>query len=100
MKSDGNLFYLFFFRFWWTILVLLFCYGVYLHSMQKKKEEYRALHAKLLLLENQLANAKEQKEDFLLQIDSQNDPSWIEILLKKHLGMVPYGQTKVYFDNE
>lgn len=92
--------YTFFFRFWWTILVLLFCYGFYLHGMRKKKELYSELKEKITLLEGRLAMAKNMKEDLLLQIDSQTDPAWIEILLKKHLGMVPFGQTKVYFDAE
>lgn len=100
MESKENTIYAFFFRCWWTILLLLFCYGFYLHGMQKKKELYCDLKEKIDLLENQLMVARETREDLLLQIDSQSDPAWIEILLKKHLGMVPFGQTKVYFDAE
>lgn len=99
MNKDSS-FCAFFFRCWWTILLLLFCYGFYLHAMQKKKELYCLLEEKVNLLENQLVLAKEMREDLLLQMNSQSDPNWIEILLKKHLGMVPLGQTKVYFDKE
>lgn len=98
MKSKENALYIFFFRCWWTVLLLLFCYGFYLHAMQKKKELYSQLKGKVHLLENQLAAAKETQEDLLLQMNSESDPAWIELLLKKHLGMVPFGQTKVYFD--
>jgi hypothetical protein len=100
MKSKESTLYTFFFRFWWTVLLLLFCYGFYLHAMHKKKELYVGLKGKVDLLETQLAFARENREDLLLQINSQSDPAWIEILLKKHLGMVPFGQTKVYFEEE
>jgi hypothetical protein len=100
MKSKGPTLHAFFFRCWWTILLLLFCYGVYLHAMHKKKELYVELKTKVDLLEQQLVTARDTREDLLLQIQSQSDPAWIEMLLKKHLGMVPFGQTKVYFDTE
>lgn len=100
MKSKDGALTLFFFRCWWTILVLLFCYGFYLHGMHKKKELFGELKSKVDLLEKQLYSAVESREELLMEIDSQSDPAWIEILLKKHLGMVPYGQTKVYFEKE
>lgn len=100
MKTNENRFYSFFFRCWWTILFILFCYGFYLHGMHKKKELYNELKQSVDLLEHQLYSAIEQREDLILQIDSQNDPSWIELLIKKQLGMVPFGQTKVYFEKE
>lgn len=99
MNKDGYLCTLFF-RCWWTILLLLFCYGFYLHAMQKKKQLYCQLQKKVFLLEQQLCVAKEMREDLLSQMNSQSDPAWIELLLKKHLGMVPFGQIKVYFDTE
>ncbi len=81
-------------------MLLLFGYGLYLHSMHKQKELFVDLKQTVDLLENQLAKAQDKREDLLLEIDSQSDPAWIEMLLKKHLGMVPFGQTKVYFDTE
>jgi hypothetical protein len=68
--------------------------------MHKKKQTFSTLKAKVQVLENQLCAAIEKREDLLLQINSQSDPAWTEMLLKKHLGMVPYGQTKVYFEEE
>ena len=58
------------------------------------------LKDKVDLLEDKLHLAINTREDLLLQIESQSDPSWTEMLIKKHLGMVPFGQTKVYFDAE
>jgi len=90
----------FFFRCWWTILLIVFGYGIYLHGMHKKKELLSELKGKVHVLEKQLIAAKEQREDLVLQIGSQSDPAWIEMLIKKNLGMVPAGQTKVYFEKE
>lgn len=89
-----------FFKCWWTILFILFCYGFYLHGMHKKKELFNQLLAKVQVLEKQLHVVMETREDLLLQIESQNDPAWTEMLIKKQLGMVPCGQTKVYFEKE
>lgn len=100
MTSQGSTLYRFFLRCWWTILLILLCYAVYLHGMHTKKQTYSTLKAKVQVLENQLCAAIEKREDLLLQINSQSDPAWTEMLLKKHLGMVPFGQTKVYFEEQ
>jgi len=100
MKSKESTIHLFFFRFWWTILLVLFCYGFYLHGMHKKKQLCASLKEKVALLERQLYAAVETREDLLLQMDSQTDPAWIEMLIKKNLGMVSSRQTKVYFEKE
>ena len=42
----------------------------------------------------------QERDELQLQVDSQDDPAWIEMLLKQKLGVVPEGQTKVYFTNE
>lgn len=89
----------FFFRCWWMILFSVFCYGFYLHGMHKKKELYNQLSAKEKRLKERFCVATQKREDLILQIQSQSDPSWIELLIKKKLGMVPDGQIKVYFEN-
>lgn len=68
--------------------------------MHKKRVLLRDLQCKVEQLEADLYAAMEEQEDLLLQIESQSDPAWIELLIKKYLGMVPSGQTKVYFDKE
>lgn len=100
MKAKEGSLYTFFFRCWWTILLLLFCYGIYLHGMHKKQKLHSSLKSRVDLLEKQLYTAIETRADLLSQIDSHSDSAWTEMLLKKHLGMVPLGQTKVYFENE
>lgn len=34
----------------------------------------------------------------MLEINSQSDPAWVELMLMKNLGLVPEGQIKVFFD--
>lgn len=100
MKTKDSKIHTFFFRCWWAILLLLFCYGFYLHGMVKKKEQYAQLSEKVALLKESLCVATERREDLLLQMESRSDPAWIEMLIKKHLGMVPANQIKVYFEKE
>jgi len=100
MKVWQNRLQSFFFRCWWTILVLVFAYGFYLHGMQKKRDLLTRMKEKMSYLESELELAKESREHLLRQIESQSDPAWIELLMRKHLGMVPSGQTKVYFEDK
>lgn len=87
-------------RSWWAILFILICYGFYAQGMQKKKETYQQLSARLHQMENEMKSALQKREDLLLQIESQNDPAWIEMTLMRKLGVVPEGQTKVYFEKD
>lgn len=68
--------------------------------MQKKKEIFFQLDSKIKHLEHQRELATQKREDLTLQIESQSDPAWIEMLLMKKLGVVPEGQVKVYFERE
>lgn len=85
---------------WWVFIVLALCYMLYSHSMKKKNKAYLALEKQLLELQREKQKILEEKEDLLLQIDSQNDPAWIQMMLMKELGVVPEGQLKVYFKEE
>lgn len=38
-----------------------------------------------------------EQQELILQIESQTDPAWVEMVLKRNLGLVPEGQVKVYF---
>lgn len=87
-----------FFRFWWIMVFATVCYGVYLHGMQKKRAALSELKAKHSFLETELAKASSQREDLLLELASESDPAWREMMLMKRLGMVPEGQVKVFFE--
>jgi hypothetical protein len=68
--------------------------------MGKKRETYAQLRDRMRLLEIEKQLALQEREDLLLQIASQSDPAWIELVLMKGLGLVPKGYKKVYFKRE
>ncbi len=83
---------------WW---VLLFCALIalwYWHGMREKESIYADLQNRLGMIHNELQLASSEQEELLRQIHSQSDPAWIELVLMKRLGLVPEGQTKVYFE--
>ena len=83
--------------FGWTLFFGVFCFTCYAHAIDKKEEAYDDLLLKIQKLEEIKQNALEEREDLVLQISSQTDGGWIELVLKKQLGVVPEGQMKVYF---
>lgn len=85
-------------RFFWTILFLLACYLAYEQGMRTWSKEYSMLKKRYLEVEEEKLRLLSIQEDLLLQINSQSDPAWVELMLIKGLGLVPEGQTKVYFE--
>jgi hypothetical protein len=88
------------FRSWWMFLFLALCFLVYSHAMHKKDKAYLELQSYLVDLQEQKLALVNEREDLLLQTRSQSDPSWIQMILMKALGVVPEGQVKVYFEQE
>lgn len=82
----------------WVFLFIAACSLVYLHSGNKKDEVIATLDHQLHSLQEEKASLLQEKEDLLLQVNSQSDPAWIQLTLQKGLGLVPEGQLKVYFD--
>ncbi len=83
---------------WWVFLFLGITSGFYFYGMHEKTLAYRELERRHAELEREKALALEHQEELLLQINSQSDPQWIEMILKKDLGVVSEGQVKVYFE--
>jgi hypothetical protein len=84
----------------WVVLFIAACSFVYFHSVGKKNEVVASLDRHLSKLQLEKASLLQQKEDLLLQINSQSDPAWIQLTLMKGLGLVPEGQLKVYFHSD
>ena len=82
---------------WWVFLFLAVSSLFYFHGMHGKELAYRELVQRLKELERDKVLALGEQEDLKLQIKSQSDPAWIEMMLMKGLGMVPETQVKVYF---
>lgn len=86
------------FRFWWVILFSLACFAALEQGSKKIKATYALLDEKFTQLENEKRQALIIQENLQLQIASQTDPAWVELLLIKGLGVVPEGQIKVFFE--
>ena len=81
-------------------LFVALCLGVYVVASHRKDLAYQEMKDRLLVLEKQKALALENQQELKLQIASQSDPAWVEMVLMRNLGMVPKDQTKVYFTQE
>jgi hypothetical protein len=83
---------------WWVILFFAGSAGVYWQGICEKESIYHDLQTRMSTAQEQLCFASFEREELLRQIRSQSDPEWIELVLMKRLGLVPEGQTKVYFE--
>lgn len=81
----------------WVLLFIAACGIIYFNALGRKNQVLAVLDQQLKALEVQQAMLLGEKEDLMLQIQSQSDPAWIQLILMKELGLVPEGQTKVYF---
>lgn len=91
---------LLFVRSWWVYLFVAIAYLVFYQGMEKKREAYQEISERLARLEIEKKEVVEENGDLLLQIHSQDDPAYIQMVLMQQLGLVPEGQTKVHFQEE
>jgi hypothetical protein len=84
-------------RSWWVIVFVVLGSVVYLSAMRQKEISYKEMAVRLKSLEKEKQMVLAQRQELLLQIESQSDPAWVEMVLKRNLGLVPEGQVKVYF---
>ena len=87
-------------HYWWVVLFSASVFGVYTHAIADKQVELEMLHSILQELEQQKVEMIEKKQDLLLHKASRTDPEYIKLLLKKNLGVVETGETKVYFQEQ
>lgn len=88
-----------FHRHGWFFLILGCGGALYFHAMKQKELMYIEMKAQFLQLEKDKAAACAMHKELVLQIQSQSDPAWVEMVLKRNLGLVREGQVKVYFHN-
>lgn len=85
---------------WWVILFILACYMAYERGIRKTQGQYEQLVKQHQELQAELRASLTLQEELILQINSQSDPAWVELTLMKGLGLVPEGQTKIFFKNK
>jgi len=75
-------------------LVALFAFG---QAMKKRASMIAELQFRLSEMNKVSLLADQEKEELSLQIASQSDPAWIEMVLLREVGVVPEGFLKVHF---
>lgn len=86
-----------FLRSWWVLLFLLMCLLVYEQESKAVYREYQRLRTLHHHLENTKTQSMTHRKELHLRIQSQSDPKWTELTLKRGLGLVPDNQKKIYF---
>lgn len=81
----------------WILLFCIAIFAMYFHFSGAKKKEIFLAKTCLQKMELQKKQALERKEDLQIQIVSQSDPAWVEMVLIDQLGVVPEGFLKVHF---
>jgi hypothetical protein len=66
-------------------------------ALKEVKDEEAHLKSHLEALKEEKNLKEKQNALLVLQIQSSSDPAWIELVLKRELGLIPEGQTKVVF---
>ena len=84
-------------KWWWVGVVSLAAGAFYLHARNEKSAAIEKLSFRLQEMEKEKSLSLLQQEELRLQIASQSDPGWIEMVLMRDLGLVPEGWLKVHF---
>lgn len=82
---------------WWVLLFVLLCFFFYEQGERSQKSLYLGLTTQLEELTTEKMKALERQKRLRMQINSQSDPAWIELTLRRCLGVVPEGESKIYF---
>jgi hypothetical protein len=82
---------------WWAILFCASCTLLYSTFAMKKKAQLQELSFRYAEMEKLKWIAAQEQSELTLCLTSQTDPSWIELILMKDLGVVPEGWTKIQF---
>lgn len=100
MANSSQLFHLLVIRSWWVILLLMIGFFLYDQTSHHQNKTIAQLEEKLALLTKKKEKAAAIQEDLKLQIISQEDPEYLEMVLIKKLGLIREGQTKIFFPSE
>ena len=83
---------------WWMVTFLLLSALFFWQNSRKTHYVAQDLEHRFREILEQKRLVAMEREDLLLQIQSQSDPKWVELVLMRRLGLTPVGQTKVYFE--
>lgn len=81
----------------WLPALFLITAIIYEQGVNNISTEYDKLERYKEEIAQQKNNELARKQNLERQLMSQSDPNWITLTLIRVLGVVPEGQTKVYF---
>lgn len=84
-------------RWWWVILFVFLCGILFEQAVKRRNKDYAKLSEHWTKLQVEMSTALQTQQELLKQINSESDPAWVELVLMQKLGVVPEGQTKVFF---
>ncbi len=87
----------FFWENWWVLTFTFLAFALYFQSLYYKNSLIFDLKNRIFHLNQVKEIAIQEREDLLLHLQSQDDPEWIELVLKERLGLVEEGEVKVVF---
>ena len=76
-------------------VLFLTIYSVAAEKKRKTLEELQVRQTKMVAMRDM---ALAMRSALLLQVGSQSDPEWVQLVLKRKLGLIPAGQEKIYFE--
>lgn len=85
---------------WWLLLFLVITGSIFSNIYAQQNHKYTELKSDLDKLIQAEQKAKQKNLIMRKEIESIQDPDYIELLLKQELGVVPEGQIKVHFTSE
>lgn len=84
---------------WWVVALAILSLGLYEQGAKALQKEINTFQSEANYLYEKIKLAKIVQEELKLQIMSQSDPAWIELVLIKSLGLVPESYKKIYYTN-
>lgn len=79
----------------WILLLAMGIVGVSAHAQGRRTDSIEELNFRLQELEKERLMVESEHEDLTLRLASEDDPAWMELTLRKELGLVPEGWVKV-----
>jgi hypothetical protein len=80
---------------WSLVAYILAITSFYEFGYHTLSEEKNTLEKKLQVLEDKKQQGENQKEQLTLELNSLNDPMWVELVLIRDLGVLPKDKKKI-----
>jgi hypothetical protein len=84
-------------RSWWVFVFSTLSIAFYFQAAHGRTTIFSDMSQRMREMEREKLALSQDQEDLALQLQSETDPAWVEMLLMKELGVVPEGWTKVHF---